>query len=320
MRCRALAALAVGTFIALCAGPAAAQNADSTRFRGIPTNDYVLLMDRSYATLLGFVHADSIDGRLSESRVDYRALRASPAGLIPRTHDELITHATPSRMARCRRMAWAIDAYNFLVLETVTRHLFPLSDDTVSTRPVGSIRDIRIHGREVFEAPLVEVEGVTYSLDAFERYFVFDGWDPKSGVPRPGTLDPRAHFALVCAARGCPPLRSRPYEDGDVPSDPPRSMSFCQILDHELDQAARDALANPSHLRWIPGKNRLEASEIFDWYAADFGGPDGVMAFIRKYAPESVRREIKRHDIHEVSAYIPWDWRLNDRSQHTGRR
>jgi hypothetical protein len=197
----------------------------------------------------------------------------------------------------------------------VVTFLYPMHGDTVSTRPVGGIRDIRIHGTEVFQAPIAEVEGVTYSLDAFERHFVFDGWDPKSGAPRPGTLDPRAHFALVCAARGCPPLRPRPYEDGDISSNPPRHAGFCDILDQELDQAARDALASPRHLRWIANGNRLEASEIFDWYAADFGGPEGVMAFIRKYAPESVRREIERHDVNRVSAFIPWDWGLNRTSE-----
>jgi len=132
-------------------------------------------------------------------------------------------------------------------------------------------------------------------LDDFEKTFVFPGRG--QAKPAAWALDPRAHFALVCGARGCPPLQPRAF--------------LPESLDVQLDRASRDALASPRHLNWDARTHALEASEVFEWYAADFGGADGALAFIRRYAPASVASRIQHGEAKRIERFIPWDWTLN---------
>ena len=53
---------------------------------------------------------------------------------------------------------------------------------------------------------------------------------------RPKFVEPRVHFALVCAAVGCPPLRSEAY-------DPSR-------LDQQLGEQALEGGSPP--IEWLP--------------------------------------------------------------------
>jgi hypothetical protein len=211
---------------------------------------------------------------------------------------------SPKTMDEKTRLAWAINAYNFLVIETVTDHLFePVQRINKGGRRyyfanrIANVNTIDVEGFSFFEAGLVEVDGTTYNLNAFERTFVFEGFDHNSNGKPPAKLDPRAHFALVCAAKGCPPLLPRAYR-GDS-------------LDHQLDFAVRNALATPSHLRFEPTVGRLEASSIFDWYKADFGGVEPAFAFLKKYAPSATRKAIDDRKVPWIAAYILWNWDLN---------
>ncbi len=158
--------------------------------------------------------------------------------------------------------------------------------------------DLHGHYRQngFFDSPAVEVEGHRYTLDEFERQFVFAGYQRGDGPP-PAALDPRAHFALVCGALGCPPLMPRAYR--------------ADSLDAQLDAACRAALELPRHLRFDERQRRLEGGAILDWYSADWGGRDRVFAFIRRYAPRSIQAAIKRNRLTGLDSFMPWDWRLN---------
>ena len=148
-----------------------------------------------------------------------------------------------------------------------------------------------------FDDPVVEVEGHRYSLDAFERHFLFADFDRRGDAPPPAQLDTRVHFAIVCAARGCPPLATSPYR--------------ASTLDADLDAAARDALLSPFHLRADQRTLRYSISSIFDWYAKDFGGRAGVIEFLKRYAPENAAGQIADRGERALAGFIPWDWKLN---------
>ena len=63
--------------------------------------------------------------------------------------------------------------------------------------------------------------------------------------------DPRIHFALVCAALGCPPLRDEPY--------------LADRLNEQLDAQARECLDRPV-------KTRVDArTRTVDLRYADYG-------------------------------------------------
>ena len=115
--------------------------------------------------------------------------------------------------------------------------------------------------------------------------------------PRPRTLDPRAHFAVVCAALGCPPLQPRAF----VP----------ESLDVQLDRACREALASPRHLRWNAQLKRVAGSSVFSWFEADFGGPEGAFEFLKRYAPDPLRAALEAKPEPRIETFIAWDWNMN---------
>jgi hypothetical protein len=52
-------------------------------------------------------------------------------------------------------------------------------------------------------------------------------------------------------------------------------------------------------------------SSIFKWFVNDFGGPDGVVRFIRTAAPPAVVDRLGGLDARGL-AYLDYDWSLND--------
>jgi len=210
---------------------------------------------------------------------------------------------SPSAMTPAQRRAWAINTYNFLVIEAVTHHLVSTQVNKYMMAQGWrglmntTVQQIRVEGHTLFQAPLVEIDGRVYSLDEFERAFVFEGWDLASTKPRPKSLDPRAHFALVCAAQGCPSLRPRAF--------------VAESLDAQLDRAVRDALASPSHLQWNATVGQLSGSSIFEWYAADFGGPDQAFEFMRVHAPPEIGAVLASRETKRLDRIVPWSWKLN---------
>ena len=50
---------------------------------------------------------------------------------------------------------------------------------------------------------------------------------------------------------------------------------------------------------------------MLDWYKEDFGGEEGVIAFLVKYLPDEDRRHIEAADSPRL-AFEEYDWTLND--------
>jgi Protein of unknown function, DUF547 len=272
-----------------------------------PAPDSTTVTDRfaRYESLLAdYLVVTSAAGQPLETRFDYIKLHDNVGrfGRMSRIRNDLL--AVPlSKMSRPERLAWAINTYNFLVLELTTENLLDrnisayLRVQGYSGVARNSVQQIQIDGAPFFEAPVIEIEGKSYNLNTFERQFVFDGFDPKSGGKLPRALDPRAHFALVCAAKGCPPLRPSAYR--------------AESLEVQLDRATREALASPSHLRWSADTGILYASSIFNWYAADFGGTDGAYGFLLAHAPPAVAEALRARPNGRIDQFIVWDWKLN---------
>jgi hypothetical protein len=259
-----------------------------------------------YQSLLdAHVKVVSPEGGPIETVFDYTGLYRDPSHLKSfAAIREQLFGVSPGSLDDRARLAWAINAYNYLVIETVTKNLHEGTQKLNKggkryffALHIATVNTIDLDGSPFFEGPLVEIEGQSYSLNTFERKFVFRGFEPKGNAKPPAGLDPRAHFALVCASKGCPPLMPRAYRDDS--------------LDKQLDFAVRNALASPRHLRFNSETKRLEASSIFDWYFADFGGREAAFAFLKKYAPPATRADIERQNVPWISSYILWDWKLN---------
>ena len=242
------------------------------------------------ALLNDYLATVSKKGEPLDTRFDYETLYDARGRRARMVHilDEFFT-MPPSKMDEKTRKAWAINMYNFTVIDAVTENL--LIPNRKRTRIKG-VQNLLIKGLPFFQSPFVLVEGRKYTLDQFERRFVFGD---SSEVPM--KLDPRAHFALVCGAMGCPPLWPRVF----LPDS----------IDQQLDQVTRNALRMPRHLNFNEKDKLLEGSQIFNWSAKDFGGHDNSLEWILKYAPSRIVSLIKKHKITKIESYPDWNWDLN---------
>jgi hypothetical protein len=264
----------------------------------------------SYQQLLNdYLTTTSKPGDPLETRFDYEELFISSGrdARLMRIRTDLL-QVPPSEMTPKARMAWAIDTYNYLVLESVTQNLY---EKRIVRGKLDGRRSYVRRGRstvrqipDFFTSNVVSIEGRDYSLNAFEQHFLFGDFTRGGSGKAPKDLDPRIHFALVCGAVGCPPLQPRAYR--------------ADSLELQLEAATRNALASPNHLRYVAELQRLEMSQIFTWYAADFGGPEDVWEFVLRYAPPEMKKLMSQRKTKTADGAIPWEWNMNQTSM-TGR-
>jgi hypothetical protein len=231
----------------------------------------------AYATLLERYVTRHDDGI---NRVRYAALRAEARAAL----DGYVTNleaVDPDRLDRPEQMAYWINFYNALTLKVVVDHY-----------PVASIRDITISpglfSRGPWRKRLVTVAGAALSLDDIEHRML-----------RPIWQDPRIHYAVNCAAIGCPNLQPEPFT--------------AARLEAMLEKGAADYVNHPRGVVMLPrrfGADRLTASQIYDWFQADFGGSArGVLDHLRRYAVGETARLLA--NVEAIHSYR-YDWSLND--------
>jgi len=213
------------------------------------------------------------DGR-GPTRVAYGAVTPDDRAALERYVERLA--ATPvSALARDEQFAFWANLYNALTVRVV-----------LDRYPVGSIRDIDISPGWFADGPwgakLVEVEGEALSLDDIEHRIL-----------RPIWRDPRVHYAVNCAAVGCPSLRPRAFR--------------AATLDADLDAAASAFVNDPRGVRVEGG--RVVASRIYAWFREDWGTDADVLDHLRAYAAPALRVSLDGRTTIDRHAY---DWTLND--------
>jgi len=109
-------------------------------------------------------------------------------------------------------------------------------------------------------------------------------------------LDPRVHFALVCASSSCPPI------DVYTPEG----------LDEELDISGRTFL-NAGGAVVDRDSATVRLSRIFKWYSGDFAPTrEDLLRFVARYLYRDEDREFLEERAEELAVvYQPYDWRLN---------
>ncbi|MCI0447732.1 DUF547 domain-containing protein [bacterium] len=123
--------------------------------------------------------------------------------------------------------------------------------------------------------------------------------------------EPRIHVALVCAAKGCPPLRREPFVGSR--------------LDEQLDDQAHRFLSNPMKFHVDRKEGTTYLSSIFKWFGKDFVKAYGtdrnfsghsreeraLLKFISRYL-ESEDRNFLDKQKYRIK-YIKYDWSLNEK-------
>ena len=167
------------------------------------------------------------------------------------------------------KLAILINAYNAFIIETV-----------LDRYPVDSIRSIG----DAFTARTHRIGGALHSLDEIEHTAI-------------GLGGYRAHAAMVCASRSCPPLDRRAWEASDLPA--------------HLDARMRAWMARPDLWTFEPDRKTVRAPKYLDWYRADFEKA-GIARMLAAYGPPRHRDWLARGDFRVV--YLDYDWGLNDQA------
>jgi hypothetical protein len=109
-------------------------------------------------------------------------------------------------------------------------------------------------------------------------------------------LEPRIHFALVCASSSCPPI----------------DIYTAEHLDRELDLSAHTFI-NGGGAILDRENNSIRLSKIFDWYGKDFGSSDEEkIRLVIPYIYSEEEKEFILEHIDDISIeYQKYDWRLN---------
>lgn len=174
-----------------------------------------------------------------------------------------------------QRIAFWLNAYNAFTVRLILNH-YPIR----SIRRIGWLPGAAF--REEF-VPMPGLKGKTISLDDIEH-----------GTLRSAFREPRIHFALVCAARSCPPLRGEAYRGAD--------------LDRQLREQGRIFLNDPAKNRVDVAAKTLRLSAIFKWFREDFETAAGsVPSFVAPYLDD---RGVSVADF--TVRYLDYDWALNE--------
>ena len=253
-----------------------------------------------------YVKVQAEKGKPWDSRFDYQRLYVDE-GIITKhradglaaLHDRLLS-VRPSDLSPAERTAWAINTYNFLVVERMT--LLLLVPGRKLMRYDSPLQANTVDG-PFFAAPVAKVGGREFSLSGFERWFVYGDTsgdvlvDALTGRERPG--DPRLMFALCKAALCTGPVLPWVYR--------------ADSLDAQLDRAVRMALARPEFVRADVATGQLEATNRFFDERADFGGPElpGVVPLLRKYGTPATRKLISARKLTRPTRFFEPDWKLN---------
>ena len=225
---------------------------------------------------------------VENGRVDYRALKKSPQALKGYL-DSLaeVSERQFKQWSEARQLAFYFNLYNAATLKLIVDHY-----------PVDSIKDIGGWFKGPWDQEVVRLFGETITLDNLEHDIIREEYD-----------EPRLHMALVCAAKGCPNLRSEAYVG--------------EKLDEQLDDQVRRFLASPKGMRVDRRRDRVHVSSIFKWYGEDFVGKytprtgfngldkteRAVANFCAQYTSKANQAYLKAGD-YKIK-YLDYDWSLN---------
>ncbi|HEY0007963.1 MAG TPA: DUF547 domain-containing protein [Tepidisphaeraceae bacterium] len=202
--------------------------------------------------------------------VNYLALKDSPGELD--RYIASLAQAPLSEMGRNERLALLINAYNALTLRLIIDH-----------HPVKSIRDIPSEQR--WDAKRWNVGGNTWSLTELEHEQI-----------RPHFREPRIHFALVCAAIACPPLRNEAFT--------------ADRLEAQLEDQTRYIHTHDRWFQYDSRANNVKMTSLYKWYGSDFEQvADSVAAYAANYSP-ALKQAISEGRKPSVE-FLSYDWSLN---------
>lgn len=246
-----------------------------------------------------FLFTEVLSKHVTNGLVAYRVLKEDQAGLNEYLQELAdIDPDAYKNWTRQQQLALWINAYNAYTIKAILYH-YPIEHswlaDPLGRFPDNSIRQIK----GVWDVMTWTVMGKAYTLNHMEHE-----------IMRRELADPRIHFVLVCASKGCPHLENKAFEASD--------------LDERLDQAGINYIYDSRKLR-IDRKNKVvRLPQIFKWFEEDFeegtqykqlfkdhpSKEAGILSWVYRYANKEDRGFLKNNTFQIV--YLYYDWALNE--------
>lgn len=210
----------------------------------------------------------------SAGYVNYNGFQADQAKL--KSYLDIISKNAPSSSwSKDEKLAYWINAYNAFTVQLILDN---------ADQKISSIKDIGSKIKIPFvntpwDVKFVKIGGKEMDLNNIEH-----------GIIRKQFDDPRIHFALVCAAKSCPPLRNEAF--------------VASKLSAQLDDQGRKFINDKSKNN-ISSPSKATLTKILNWYGGDFK-KDGntVIDWVNKYSTTKLN---KNADI----SYMEYYWELN---------
>lgn len=216
------------------------------------------------------LYATLLNRHLHNGAVDYYGFQKDE-NVLDRYLEQL-AGVDPQALSADEQFAFYANAYNAWTIKLI-----------LSRYPgIDSIKDLGSLFKSPWKKKLARIDGQLLTLDQIEH-----------DILRKQFGDPRVHFAVNCASKGCPPLQAVPFTGSR--------------LDEQLDRAAREFINDPKFNR-LEG-DTLWVSKIFDWFSEDFDG-DVIGTFI-KFADQPLQGRLQANKDRIRVKYLDYDWSLN---------
>jgi hypothetical protein len=214
--------------------------------------------------------------RLGEKGLfDYQGLKKDKDGLKDLdAYLDMLGAVDPDRLkSKEEKLAFWINCYNAAAVAGVIKFY-----------PIKSIKDVK----DFWHRITVHVGDKEYSLG-----------DIENSILR-GFGEPRIHWALVRASKGCARLLDQPYG--------------AEKLDEQLTNREKKYLTGRKQVYIDKEKKLLMLSSLFFWYGEDFIKAAGTkLDYVRKYLSEEDLEFLEDNPV--GTAYIKYDWSLNEQEQ-----
>jgi len=160
-------------------------------------------------------------------------------------------------------LAYWINVYNAFTVDLITRNY-----------PLKSIMDIK----NAWDIKFIQIGQKKYSLNEVEHDII-----------RKEFNEPRIHFALVCAAVSCPPLRNEAF--------------IADKLEQQLQEQTTRFINNTDKNKF--DSNSAQVSQIFNWFKEDFTKEGSLQEYLNKYSKTELSSKAKID-------FLEYSWKLND--------
>ncbi|RFP66429.1 DUF547 domain-containing protein [Hymenobacter lapidiphilus] len=207
-----------------------------------------------------------------QGMVNYKGFQQDSAALnsyLKTLGDNLPAKNSPAD----EKLAYWLNAYNAFTVQRIIR-----------SYPLKSIKDLggdKIFVNTVWDQDFIPLGGKRYTLNDIEHRIIRKQFD-----------DNRIHYALVCAAMSCPPLRQEAYVGARV--------------QEQLADQGRSFINNPRKNDLTPAATPT-LSAIYSFYPGDFekNGSTSIQDAVNRYAKQKI-------DPNAKLSYKEYNWSLNE--------